>query len=62
MYILIHQLNICCGFTNELSQNECFFFQVSTHMKLSEHGCMPKLVDYLRVNEDDELLEIIGNT
>ena len=22
---------------------------------------MPKLVDYLRVNEDDEILEIIGN-
>ena len=29
-------------------------------MKLSQYGCMPKLVDYLRVNEDDEILEIIG--
>ena len=29
-------------------------------MKLSEYGCMPRLVDYLRVNEDDEILEIIG--
>ena len=29
-------------------------------MKLSEYGCMPKLVDYLRVNEEDEILEIIG--
>ena len=29
-------------------------------MKLSTHGCIPKLVDFLRVNENDELLEIMG--
>ncbi|KAL3882501.1 hypothetical protein ACJMK2_028838 [Sinanodonta woodiana] len=34
--------------------------ETDVHMKLSELGCMPKLVDYLRVNEEDELMEIIG--
>lgn len=29
-------------------------------MALSKYGCMPKLIDFLRVNEDNELLEIIG--
>ena len=29
-------------------------------MQLSKYGCMPKLIDFLRVNEDNELLEIIG--
>lgn len=29
-------------------------------MKLSERGCIPKLVDFLRVNEDDDLMEITG--
>ncbi|XP_064617905.1 uncharacterized protein LOC135482020 isoform X2 [Liolophura sinensis] len=31
---------------------------VSLHMTLSERGCIPKLVDFLRVNEDDDLMEI----
>lgn len=31
-----------------------------THMQLSTFGCMPKLIDFLRVNEDNELLEIMG--
>jgi hypothetical protein len=29
-------------------------------MVLSRYGCMPRLIDFLRVNEDNELLEIIG--
>ena len=29
-------------------------------MKLSEFGCVQKLVDFLRVNTDDELMEITG--
>ncbi|XP_021339652.1 uncharacterized protein LOC110440854, partial [Mizuhopecten yessoensis] len=30
------------------------------HMKLAEFGCMQKLLDFIRVNTDSELLEIIG--
>ena len=29
-------------------------------MKLSEAGLVPKLTDFLRINDDSELLEIIG--
>ncbi|KAK3792748.1 hypothetical protein RRG08_023081 [Elysia crispata] len=32
------------------------------HMELSKMGCIPKLVDFLRINDDDELLEITGLT
>ncbi|RUS78756.1 hypothetical protein EGW08_013472, partial [Elysia chlorotica] len=31
-------------------------------MELSKMGCIPKLVDFLRINDDDELLEITGLT
>ena len=31
-------------------------------MKLSEAGFVPKLVDFLRINDDHELLEIMGKT
>ncbi|XP_069129573.1 uncharacterized protein [Argopecten irradians] len=30
------------------------------HMKLAEFGCMQKLLDFIRVNTESELLEIIG--
>ncbi len=30
-------------------------------MKMSEIGIVSKLVDFLRINEENELLEIIGN-
>ncbi|XP_046359263.2 uncharacterized protein LOC124137130 [Haliotis rufescens] len=33
---------------------------VETHMQLSELGCIPRLIDFLRINEDDEMLEIIA--
>ncbi|XP_050390861.1 uncharacterized protein LOC126810007 isoform X2 [Patella vulgata] len=33
---------------------------VETHMELSQLGCIPKLIDFLRINEDDEMLEISG--
>ncbi|XP_053397755.1 uncharacterized protein LOC128556479 [Mercenaria mercenaria] len=36
------------------------FGEGESHMALSNYGCMPKLIDFLRVNEDNELLEIIG--
>ncbi|KAH3725429.1 hypothetical protein DPMN_051262, partial [Dreissena polymorpha] len=32
----------------------------SSNMQLSCYGCMPRLLDFLRVNEDNELLEIMG--
>ena len=34
--------------------------QSDVHMKLSEAGLIPKLIDFLRINDDNELLEIIG--
>ncbi|XP_041352500.1 uncharacterized protein LOC121370988 [Gigantopelta aegis] len=33
---------------------------VETHMQLSELGCIPKLIDFIRINEEDEMLEIIA--
>ncbi|CAL1532663.1 unnamed protein product, partial [Lymnaea stagnalis] len=32
------------------------------HMELSKLGCVPKLVDFLRINDDDQLMEITGLT
>ena len=37
-----------------------YLLQVETHMQLSELGCIPKLIDFIRINEEDEMLEIIG--
>ncbi|XP_065937004.1 uncharacterized protein [Magallana gigas] len=36
------------------------FGNVDVHMKLSQLGCMQKLLDFLRTNTSNELLEIIG--
>lgn len=37
-----------------------YLFQVENHMTLSQYGCMQRLLDFIRMNKDDELLEIIG--
>ncbi|XP_052808503.1 uncharacterized protein LOC128237211 isoform X2 [Mya arenaria] len=34
--------------------------EVGSHMTLSSLGCMPRLLDFLRTHESNELLEIIG--
>ncbi|KAK3098414.1 hypothetical protein FSP39_019245 [Pinctada imbricata] len=43
-----------------LLQDIVQYGNVSVHMKLSEFGCVKKLVDFLRVNTDDNLMEITG--
>lgn len=39
-----------------------FWNQVDVHMTLSQLGCMQKLLDFLRTNTNNELIEIIGET
>ncbi|XP_071133369.1 uncharacterized protein [Mytilus edulis] len=43
-----------------LLQDLVHFGDVENHMTLSQYGCMQRLLDFIRMNKDDELLEIIG--
>ena len=34
--------------------------QAESHMELSKSGIVPKLLDFIRINEDSEQLQILG--
>ena len=34
--------------------------QAENHMELSKSGIVPKLLDFIRINEDNEQLQILG--
>ena len=54
-------LNSFCKVAIQItSKLKLSFLKSELHMELSKMGCIPKLVDFLRINDDDELLEITG--
>ncbi|XP_070567885.1 uncharacterized protein [Ptychodera flava] len=43
-----------------LLHDAALFGETTVHMKLSALGCIPKLIEFLRLNDGDELLVVLG--